>query len=229
MSPPLTSRVLRCSLSLFFIALLCSTCICLMLDCSSSMVLSRIAISSHKSSFVRSNDFILPLPKRYLRFHLFEFLPGKFYLEFLILPFSLYADKFGSLFFDDEVTTLLSALPRIVVHPIEYYMGVIVGGEPSAANLKLSLSSRPCSPPNQCPSSLCKNICSGVIPQRCWHSSPNLRTSSKVVSDLIISIPSQIGEHPATLTILPLLILRSRSFSCIALPILAFTICLMFS
>lgn len=48
------SRALRCSLSLFIIALLYSTCICLMLDCSCSMVSSRIAISSRKSSFLRS-------------------------------------------------------------------------------------------------------------------------------------------------------------------------------
>ena len=37
-----------------------------MLDCSCSMVWSRIAISSRKSSFLRSKDFILPLPKREL-------------------------------------------------------------------------------------------------------------------------------------------------------------------
>ena len=65
-SASFASRALRCSLSLFIIALLCSTCICLILVCSCSIVSSRIAISSRKSSFLRSNDFILPLPKREL-------------------------------------------------------------------------------------------------------------------------------------------------------------------
>ena len=44
----------------------CSTSICLMLDCSCSIVSSRIAITSRKSSLLCSNDFILPLPKREL-------------------------------------------------------------------------------------------------------------------------------------------------------------------
>lgn len=55
-----------CFESLAMLALLCSTSIRLMLDCNCSMVSSRIAISSRKSSFLRSNDFILPLPKREL-------------------------------------------------------------------------------------------------------------------------------------------------------------------
>ena len=65
-SPSFASRALQCSLSLFFIARLCSICICLILNYSCSIVSSRIAISSRKSSFLRSNDFILPLPKREL-------------------------------------------------------------------------------------------------------------------------------------------------------------------
>ena len=44
----------------------CSWCFCLMLDCSCSIVSFLIAISSLKSSFLRSNYFILPIQKREL-------------------------------------------------------------------------------------------------------------------------------------------------------------------
>ena len=53
------------------------------------------------------------------------------------------------------------------------------------------------------------------MPQRLWHSSPNLRTSASVVSGLISNTPSRMGEHPATLIIFPFFPLRSLSFSCI--------------
>ena len=65
-------------------------------------------------------------------------------------------------------------------------------------------------PPSQCPSSLCRNIWSGVMPQRLWHSSPNSRTSASVVSGLMSSTPSRMGEHPATLIILPFFPLRDK-------------------
>ena len=78
-------------------------------------------------------------------------------------------------------------------------------------------------------SSLCRKICSGVMPQRLWHSSPNLRTSASVVSGLISNTPSRMGEHPATLIIFPFFPLRSLSFSCMARPVFSLTICLILS
>ena len=57
-------------------------------------------------------------------------------------------------------------------------MSVIIRLEPLSTNLKLSYLQLPGCPLSQCPSSLCRKICSGVIPQRCLHSSPNcVRTS----------------------------------------------------
>ena len=44
----------------------------------------------------------------------------------------------------------------------------------------------------------CRKICSGVMPQRLWHSSPNLRTSASVVSGLISNTPSRWRDvHPS--------------------------------
>ena len=70
-------------------------------------------------------------------------------------------------------------------------------------------------------------IWSGVMPQRLWHSSPNLCTSASVVSGRMSNTPSRIGEHPATLVIFSFLPFRSRSFSCIARPVFSLTIRLM--
>ena len=42
----------------------------------------------------------------YLRFHLFEFLLGKIYLVFLVLPLSLDTFQLGTLLLDDKVVSL---------------------------------------------------------------------------------------------------------------------------
>ena len=49
----------------------------------------------------------------YLRFHQFEFLLGKIYLVFLVLPFSLYAFQLGTLLLDDEVVSFQMLLARL--------------------------------------------------------------------------------------------------------------------